>query len=510
MAEIPEENFPIPHPLGARIARGATAAFGVNVLAYGFLFAGQILIARLLSQMEYAEFTVSISFVAILALVADLGMNSLFTRLFAEAEEDVANGGEDRRGLLLGSALTLRVALSVLVAVFFFVVAPMLYPAGMVDTMSILLLTLLISSRMLIVRSVGEAVLRGRGKYYIAAWFALFDSIAFAVLMLLATSGHAHLEQVVWIYTLANVPGFFMLAQSIGRWLRREHIRLRVTLRAMRELLHASLPLAFGTAFLTIHTQIDNLLLNKLSTPMEVASYGATLRLSAAMAPFSLVMAAVTGPELTRLVRRADHGRSRQLTSISLRLLLVIGAAIAIVVTTMSGIIVPLVLGAKYSAASSLLIWAGWILIPVFVITLLMELSIATGHSWFMTTTTGVAMATLIIGDLILIPTYGSTGAMASRLASVAVGAGVILWLSRNSTYLDVRRFTFGILRTGLSVCLALLSFAALRAANLNIFLSAPLVVGIYFFTIHFTRVLPLSEAVSLLKRIRNSSKIAT
>src|ERR1019366_4978149 len=219
--------------MGGRIVRGTISAFVLNVLAFGCLFIGQLLIARLLSQTEYAEFTVSISFLAILSLVADLGMNPLFTRLFAEAEEDVAAHKRDRRGVLLGSALALRILLSVLCALLLFVIAPLLYPTAMVNTMAILLISLIISSRMLIVRSVGEAVLRGRGKYYLAAWFALFDAIAFAILMVLAAYRHVHLDEVLWIYTLSNVPGFFMLAWSVWKWVRREKITVQVKLSSM-------------------------------------------------------------------------------------------------------------------------------------------------------------------------------------------------------------------------------------------------------------------------------------
>ena len=44
--------------MGGRIVRGTISAFVLNVLAFGCLFIGQLLIARLLSQTEYAEFTI--------------------------------------------------------------------------------------------------------------------------------------------------------------------------------------------------------------------------------------------------------------------------------------------------------------------------------------------------------------------------------------------------------------------------------------------------------------------
>ncbi len=487
---------------GARIVRGTVSAFALNALGYGCLFVGQMLIARLLSRTEYAQFTVSISFVGILAILADLGLNPLFTRLFVEAEEEVEVGKLDRRGLLLGSALMLRVCLSLVSAILVLLLAPLIYPDPMVNTMEILLITFLISSRMLIVRSVGEAVLRGRGKYYLAASFALFDAMAFAGLMILATYQHLHLAHVIWIYTLSNVPGFLMLGWSIWRWVQREKIAVRVEFSAMRDMVRTSLPLAIGTAFLTIHTQIDNLLLDKLSTSYAVSSYGAIIRLNAAMAPFSLVLAAVTAPELTKLLHRKDHDRAKQMTSISLRLLLVIGAGIGLIVTSLCGMIVPLILGAKYASSSSLLIWTGWILIPIFVATLLMDLSVASGHIWFMTANAAICMVGVIIGDLILIPSNGAVGAMASKLIAVTLGAGTMIWLSRNTGHLDSTGFTWAFLKTGLAVGVALFSYWGLRSI-LGEVLSAFIMISIYFVCIHFTRVLPLEEITSLVKRIR-------
>src|ERR1700679_3722947 len=96
MSETVTTNVPAAST-GTRIVRGTISAFLPNVFALCCIYIGQLLIARLLSRSEYAEYTVSISFVAVLSLVADMGMNPLFTRLFAEAEEDVRDHKEDRR-----------------------------------------------------------------------------------------------------------------------------------------------------------------------------------------------------------------------------------------------------------------------------------------------------------------------------------------------------------------------------------------------------------------------------
>ncbi|MFI5200840.1 MAG: oligosaccharide flippase family protein [Candidatus Kapaibacterium sp.] len=498
-----ESSASIPEPsLGSRIARGASAGFAINAASYGFLFLGQLLIARLLSQAEYAEFSVSISFIAIIALVADLGMNPIFTRLFAEADEKAHTHGTDCRGLLLGSGLTLRIGLSLVVVALAFLIAPALYPTSISHPILLLLPLLLISSRLLIVRSVGDSILRALGKYYLSALFGFFDAIAFALLMVFAMYRHLTLDHVVWIYVLCNLPGFILLIRSIAQWMKREHIALGVDLSTLRSMLHLSVPLALGTAFLTIHTQIDNLLLYRLSTPVEVSNYSATIRLSAAMSPFSLVLCAVTAPELTRLLHRRDYLRARRLTDTSLRLLLVAGAGIAIVFTFLATTIVPLLLGAKYSSASPLFVWTGWMIIPIFIATLLMDLCVAAGDSWFMTANTATGMVTVIIGDLLLIPGHGAMGAMASKLTAVALGAALIVWLSRKTHYLDAGRFVLATLWTGLAAGVAITIANILPVSRSSDMLAATVALSAYCIVIHFTHVLPLKEVMELVKRI--------
>src|ERR1019366_5057416 len=160
-------------------------------------------------------------------------------------------------------------------------------------------------------------------------------------------------------------------------------------------------------------------------------------------------------------------------------------------------------LGGRYASASTLLIWTGWMLIPIFVATLLMDLSVAAGYTWFMTAFAGIAMVAVIIGDLILIPANGAVGAMASKLIAVTLGAGTMIWLSRNTGHLDSGRFASAFVRTGLATGVALGAFWTLRSWSLNETLSTLIMLAIYYLAIHFTRVLPMEEITSLVKRIR-------
>ena len=497
------------HSHGTRILRGALSGFVVNILAYGFLFMGQIIIPRILSRTDYASYTVSISFVAVMTLFADLGMNPMFTRMFAEAEEHTLSGHPDRRGFILGSAFAIRVITSALVAITVIILAPQIYAPNIAHCAMILLLTLVISSRILIIRGVGESVLRGNGKYYLAASFALLDAMVFAGLLLYGTSRSMTLTEVIWIYTFSNVPGFLLTAGVVYRWMQRDHVHIGIDFELCRNMLRMAIPHSIGTAFLTIHNEADKLLLDKLSTPFEVSGYGATIRLLAAASPLPLVLAAVTATEVTRLLLRQDVERTRRLSGLALRLLLTIAGAIALFVTVAHQGVIVLILGAKYASASPLLTISSWMLLPIFLAGYTCEMSIAAGKFKPPTIYAGLIMTFVIIGDFLLIPSYGAAGAMISKLTAITLGCGVLMYMQRSAPYLDVKQAISIFIRVLLSLLAALTLFFVLRLFQWNAWIGRSTYVNCTFFgMVHFTRILSLRETIGFMKQLRGKQAL--
>ncbi len=443
-----------------------------------------------------------------MALFADLGMNSMFTRMFAEAEETVALGNPDRRGIILGSALAIRITASALVAIAVILLAPQIYAPNIALCTMILLLTLVISSRIQIIRSVGDSVLRGHGKYYLAASFALLDAVVFAGLLLYGTSRSLTLTEVIWIYTLSNLPGFILTAVAIYRWMKRNHIQLEINLQLCQTMLRTTIPLAIGTAFLIIHNEADKLLLDKLSTPFEVSGYGATIRLLGAAAPLPFVLAAVTAPEVTRLLMRHDLERSRRLTGLALRLLLTIAGAIALLGTVAHQELIVLILGTKYASASPLLTISSWMLFPIFLAWYMCEIGIAAGEFRPWTIYNAIAMILVIAGDFVLIPSFGAAGAMFSKLTAVGIGCGVLIYLQRHAQYLDVKEAISSLLRVLLSMLASLIAFLGISTLHWNAWIEGGFILLVFFIMIHSTRVISLHDTIGFIKRIRGNQEV--
>ncbi len=488
---------------GSRLVRGAASGLFLNILSNAFLFVGQLIIPRMLSRTEYAQFTVSISFVVMMSLVADLGMNSLFTRVFSEAEEDASVGHPDRRGKLIGSALALRVGLALIVAALVLLIAPQLYSSGMVVNMQIVLITIFISSRLLIVRAVGESILKSRGKFYLAAAFALADAVAFAIALLICSGDHLSVSQVLFIYSFSNLPGFALLCVSTARWCRTERILLRVDWHTILEFIRGALPLSVAIGFLTIHTEIDKLLLDRLSSPYEVSSYGAMVRLISAVIPIPLVIAYVAAPELTRLMRRGDHVKSKRLTGLVLRFLMVSAGIIIVTLLPSSTMAATLFLGAKYSASGYLLQYMGWMLLPIFISTFLTEMSIAAGKSWPFTVYATILMAAVILGDFILIPSYGAAGAMISKLIAVSLGCVGLLGLLWKSEFLTMNLLTKLVLKVIVAMSMAFIINIAIPVGFISPWIESALLLVVFLCLVHLLKILSISDVHSLFSRIK-------
>jgi len=475
----------------------------LTALSNLFLFAGQIIIPRLLSRVEFAEFTVSISFVSLVALIADLGLQALLTKLLAEAEEDAVSGAGDRRGTILGSAIALKTGMSLLVVAIVLIVGPFLYSLSMVGNMTILLVTLLISSRLFVIRAVGESALRSLGKYYVVTFFALLDAMTFALLLYYGQFHNLTLNGVLWIYSLCNLPGFILLVFSLISWAHRENIHLRVSPVLLKRMLVQSIPLILTTAFLTIYSQIDAILLDKLSTPIEVSSYGAMIRLISALVPLSVVLGTVTAPEFTRLLKRGDKIRSQRLTDLSLRVLLILAVGFAITLSMTSNEVVGILFGSKYASAAPLLVWVGWMLVPLFVTTFLMDANNAAGFFWHPTIYTSVIMISVIAGDLLLIRSFGAAGAMGSKLIAISLGCLILVWLSRNTGFLDVHRMTSVLLRIGLAAVLSILTYFVIHHTIMNNMVSGLIVIIMYLFLVTIFDIFGVNEARVMIKRIK-------
>jgi len=492
--------------LGTRVIRGTIGGLSITLLSNLFFFIAQLIIPRSLSRPEYAQFTVSLSFVVLMSLVADLGLLHMHTRQFAECFEDIAQGRADRRGSLFGSVLTLRLALSFFVSMLVVIVAPLIYGHDMVANMEIFLISLFVSSRILIVRAAGESLLRGRGLYYVASFFVLIDSATFVLILVALAQTGTSLRNVVWAYSISGLPGFILMSLYIFRWLRAERIRLSIDYRIILNMLRMALPLSFATAFFVIFNEGDKLLLDKLSTAAEVSNFGAVIRISTGLAVFPIVLGAILSPELTRLLKRKDYVRARNLTGLATRVLLIAGGGIGLTVSLLSKTTTTILLGQKYVTAAPALEWVGLLMIPFFVASFIAELMIAAGLFRTNMLYMAIVMCMAIGGDLVLIPRLGASGAAISRLMGVTIGIIFLLIAQWKANFIDMPRLSRSFLNLGIAILLSLFLGVTLRGHMADYYVAASIII-FYLAAIHFLKLMQWKDVLYLVNSVFPKNK---
>ncbi len=407
------------------------ASLSLNIIVNLLLYVGQLLIARRLLREEYATFSVVVSYVSIAALFADLGLTGFFIRKFAEAQTLAASGRADMRGELLGSFLAFRIGVSLIVSIAALVIARILgYPQDILHLMLIMLVTLFISSRLLVVRSVGEAFLRGHNKYQIVALFTAIDAFVFAGALYFSAKSFS-LENAVWIYSFCHVPGFILLFGLIFRYSRSIGFKLRVRVHFLKEMIVQGFPLILSTLFLTTHSQADILLINGLSTPKEVSAFAAGLRILTATVFIPAVFSAVIGPSVTQAVVTGSYDTIRGTLDRALRLLLLGALAIAVVLSVSSDSILAVLFGSnKFADAAPLVIVFGWTFIPICFGAFITDIAVAEGKFWVVTFHTGFLVVASISCDLLLIPGNGAFGAAIAKCIAVSLGSIFVFFIS--------------------------------------------------------------------------------
>ncbi|MEI8133758.1 MAG: oligosaccharide flippase family protein [bacterium] len=476
------------HSLRRTLASGLSLNLLVNVL----LYLGHLIIARRLPRDDYAVFSVVVSFVSLMALFADLGLTLLFVKKFAEAEANARNGQADTRGELLGSMLALRIGMAVLVSVVVVFITPYLgYTIHTRNLMMVMLITLFISSRLLVVRAVGEAFLRGHNKYHIVALFATVDAVVFVGLLYFYSGQILDIDGAIWIYSLCHLPGFLLLGALIYREGKSVNFRLRFRFEVIRNLIVEGFPLILSTAFLTIHSQADTLLLNTLSTPKEVSAYNAGLRILSAILFLPAVFTAVIGPLVTQATVTKKFDQLRHTIHLSLRILLLSALLIAVILTVSSDSVVASLFGSnRYSDVAPLAVMFGWMFIPICFGAFVIDIAIAEGRYWLSSVYTAILMVVSIVADIILIPRYGAFGATISKCLALTIGSSIILLLSER-LQVFVRR----------SILMILLRLVGVTLCSMGIYYST-LSLGLSSLTIFFVVLLTFSLTAIFVMRV--------
>lgn len=493
--------------LATRLTRAAAGGMFYAVLANAVIYVGQIIIARELTRSDYATFSVVVSLISLIGMLADLGWTPQLIKRFAEAESDLAAGQEDKRGALFGTGLIAKVALSVATAALGIAVAFAIYGPAMAYLVMIGTATFFFSSRLIVLRTVLESFARAEGKFDLVLKFAAIDAMVFGGLLYLWSMAGLSLTTVVAIYSLCHIPGFLLLAGYIQKVVRTNDITLSFDRKLVKDLFVTSLPVTIGIGFLAIHNMADTLILERLSNDHEVSAYAASFRIMAGLMFLPVVLTGVVIPEFVKLLKQSLTERAEKLAQLSLQALISGAIFIALVISSLAPIIVDLVLGKQYSDTWQLVIIFGWLFLPIVFVSLVLELGIAVGKQKMFGTYSIVLATVTIIGDLLVAKPYGAIGVAIVKFAAMICGCGVIGWISMRDPVL--RNIFAGLnwVKNALSLVLPLVILSLILELNIPTVVAGIITALAFVCWSIWTKLIDLNRLSVVLRSITNGAR---
>ncbi len=389
-----------------RVARNSflqAGAFAFGSIGSLILYA---VMARETGVEAFGDFTTAAS-LSVLVMVAAFGMDYRITRLVAR--------GEAGLGESFWSAIVLKLVLGTALLA----ALTGLTIAGPYDE-RVTILTVLLGVGMLVDLTMltPHAVFRGREDLQPVALSLLIYRGTLAVIGSALLLAGASLAAVATAWIACALLG---LAYSVWR-LRATGLRFPWELsgRGMRTVGLDSFGLGLAAVLGAVLARLDIILLGLLKDSDAVALYGAAYRLMESTQFLTTALALSSFPALTRLTRTSTPTLA-DATTVTLKVVLVITAPIAVVFVVYAEPLLTAIYGAAFGGAASTLQLLGAAVVPLGISALLMYMLGAQERQRPIAIALGVATAVNLVANLMLIPSRGAEGAALAMLISMVL-----------------------------------------------------------------------------------------
>lgn len=403
----------------SKVTSNVTAIFfgrGVEML---ITLVSVTLIARNLGVEQYGLFSSIVALTVLVSKFIDIGFGPI---VFRETSK------KDSTSDLLNTAFSLRIILLLVLFLVYntFALITNLDHSELLLS-NILFLNIIFSSKYMNFRELLEVLFKVNLNMFSVMLFNTIDSIALLIFVFLMPYIGGGLEYLVFVYVIANIPGFLLLVISLRK---KYHYKFSFSFRQGVWLVKEAFPL-FGTVILTTaFQQLDVLLLRGLDSEYSVGLYSAALRLTV---PLGIIPQALITTIFPLIVRGRETGSVSTMpaTRLVYKILFLFSFSISFIITFKAEYIIKLIFGGEYSDAylpMTILFWS--ILFTYFNTFTLNLLTVYNKQKYnFFATLLIVAVQILLV--IILTPIYSYSGVAIARVAAGAAGTIFFIFVLR-------------------------------------------------------------------------------
>ena len=414
------------------VAKGSTAVFAGTATGMVLALVWRLLVIRSLSQADFGTFFLAISIINLLVAVSTLGLPDGVPRYIA-----YFRGKKDEKsvGATVKAGSRITAIFSVAIAVTVFAISPLLedymHMGGLAISMQIMLVSLPFFAMAVLL----TAVFRGFGVVRVKVYFIEFSKRLFIFLgvVFLMVFGLTNLISVSLVFSLSGIAVF------IAVWwyyLRNrpdiETVKDGDTIRRMeKKLLVFSLPL-LGMGFMdAIFRAIGPTVLGVMSTPEEIASFGAAITLSALMGVAMTSLNFLYLPLMSDFFARNMKEEMKRVYAMISKWLFFFMALVLAGFILFSDIISALLFSTEYSNTGYVMAIQAIGFFSIYLFGPVRATLIVIGKSYFLIISSAVGLVVSFSLTVLLSGVYGAVG------ASIGMAAGLMVMYGLNAIELQ-------------------------------------------------------------------------
>ena len=384
-------------------------SISTKVLTMLLFYALQIFLARYLGVELYAGWTYFYSIFTILVVCTDFGLNESI-KVF------VARSHPNEQGRIIVNGVFLRFFLTTFFSILIFIFSPLLVRLLSSphiihdDTLLIILRISAIAIILFHILDAGKKIVTAIRKLSYLFIITTIEHVSKLIIVFLFTFSGLTIQSIVYAHIFAFLLAAFYSIFVVYSLFFKEKIAARIQKNNIKELVQYSIPLVIISIGMLITTEVDTLMLGRLSSTNEVAYYGVTKSIITKIPQISFAIAMATMPIFAVIHSKNIIQRKQKFFSL-LKLNGVIIIPIATLLAIAAPFIIVILFGEEYRLAENplriLSIYLIMYSFSVFYSLLLNYQKLASKRA--RNHIIGILLNILL--NIILIPKYGATGA---------------------------------------------------------------------------------------------------
>ena len=400
-----------------RVLQNTAALLGGRGISIVLAGGASAILARYLGSEKLGEFGAIYAYATLFGWLATFGIDSITAREAAIDRSQATN--------ILRTGTRLCVIFAIGATILSLVIAPFLgYKGHLFFLLIFAVMEMLLLSPL---RLPGVVFLVDLKQWYSAGINLLRQFLWLLLVVVLAWLQARLITVIVWRFIVATLEAILIWGFS-HRFLP----RLReVSADRARFYLASAAPLAFSSLLASIYMRIDQVMLHNMVNDSTLGQYVAAVRVSEMfeMLPAALIASLV--PILS--ISAKDHKAFHAYLDRTLRYFLVLACAICVFITTGAGLIVTLLYGKQFAAATPLLAVLIWSEVSAFFGTVMVAAMVARNLQRYLLVPTAVGALSNVALNLYLIPRYAALGAAWATLISYSLAWFVVLLAFRQT-----------------------------------------------------------------------------